>query len=433
MKSSLKTFLNYASVFIVFSGAWSLVSWQWRALFGVRGISFAEFRFFYLIMAAVLLLWRPVPRGVHINRIFLVLFLILIFLSLFNVLGGSDSIGLLTKQFIGIFVSAFFFYFLLKVNDYDVRRLFEIYLNIAFFVALLGIIQEVSFLVGFKPGYDYSYFIPFWKATLTADCKLLRVSSIFVEPQRFCNVMMPAFFVSLASFFNSNFKLQKRWKSLIIIISFILTFSTAGYFCAFFSFFLLLVNHRKIRYLMVCLLCVYLVTYFAYNNAGQFRVKVDQSLSVIKGEIRLETLNASVAAFFYNAIVAYNSFKENPLFGSGLGSHRISFEKHVGTTLPIHIHKSVFNKEDANSFFFRLLSETGLLGILAFIYFIFKHYIPRLGDESGYLWIISNAVLALFFIKLLRMGHYFVDGFFFFLWLYYFSKIKLRELHEQTA
>ena len=79
------------------------------------------------------------------------------------------------------------------------------------------------------------------------------------------------------------------------------------------------------------------------------------------------------------------------------------------------------NVDDANSLFLRLLSETGLFGIIVFFYFLFKSHLLKKRDKSKYLWIISNAILALFLIKLIRSGHYFVNGFFFFFWLYYFS------------
>lgn len=84
------------------------------------------------------------------------------------------------------------------------------------------------------------------------------------------------------------------------------------------------------------------------------------------------------------------------------------------------------NVEDANSLFLRLRSETGLLGLLLIFIFIFKFHIIRKNDKSGYLWIINNGILSMFAIRLLRFGHYFATGFFFFFWLYYFSKIDSK-------
>ncbi|MFH1395484.1 MAG: hypothetical protein ABIH09_04930, partial [Candidatus Omnitrophota bacterium] len=84
----------------------------------------------------------------------------------------------------------------------------------------------------------------------------------------------------------------------------------------------------------------------------------------------------------------------------------------------------VLNRTDAASLFSRLISEMGLLGIALFFYFIVKFYVSKKMDE--HYWMISNAILCLFIVNLLRQGNYFYSGFIFFVWAYYFTYRNMR-------
>jgi len=410
MKLSFKGFLNYLAVFTVFSGAWT-----WN-------ISFAEMRIAYLIIAVVLLLWLPFLKGLYFNKIFLLFYFLVVFVSLYNVFIGKNAIGLLAKQGIGILINATFFYWLIKINERDIKRLFKTYLNIAFLVAVIGLLQELSFLLGFKAGYDYNYIIPYWKVTLSSRAGLIKVNSILMEPAHFCIVMMPAFFTSLVSFSRNSFRFLNRWRSSIIILAVILSFSTVGYAGIFLSIFLLIYNLKKLKGVIVLSPFIFLLFLGAYNISVDFKGRIADASEVILGKVALEKANPTTFALYSNALVAGKSFKSNPLFGSGLGSHEVSYFKHIKNVVDFSKTCNTFsNRRDANSLFLRLLSETGLLGIGILFGFICKFYIKKKRDKSQYLWIISNAILVVFFVRLLRMGHYFVGGFFFFIFMYYFA------------
>lgn len=434
-KIIVKDFLNYVAIFVIFTGAWSYN-------YG----SFAELRASYFIITAVFMLWLPFLKGIHFNRVFLSFFTVMIIVSFYNLFFGNNTLPLLLKQVVGVLQSAVFFYVLVKINNYDVKKLFKIYLNIALAIALIGLFQEICFLLKFRPGYDYSWLFPQWTlASFTTD-RFLRISSILPEPAHFCNVMMPAVFVSIASFFRNTFYLQKRWKSVAIIASFFLAFSSGGYLAVFFSIFLLLYNYRRIQYILIFIVLAWFLAFFLYNNDTIFKEKFDDSLAALKGEVRLETTNLSTFAIFSNLDVTYNSLKNNLFFGSGLGSHWVSYDKYIlqRPQSPVGIallaYHSVLCRGDAGSICLRLLSETGVFGFLVFLIFIIKFHVSKKSDRTGYLWVISNAVLSMFFIKLLRMGHYFIDGFLFFIWVYYFAKLKALKddkgrllLNEQSS
>lgn len=424
MKISMKKTLNYLAVFIVFSGAWS---------YDVQ--FFAEFRLLYAIIMICLFFWLSRTKAVYFHKGFLLLFSVIAAVSCFAVFGGNNTAPFLIKQLIGIFFNAFAFYLLIKINNRDLRGLFKIYLRLAFIVALIGIIQEASYLLKFRPGYDYSGILPLWNLAIAGDLRFLRVNSILPECFFFSSVIMPAFFVSLASFMKDTYQFQKKWKCVVIIVSFFLSLSIIAYVGAIFVLLLLLYNNRKFRYVAACAVLIWGLAYLSYNNVNQMRAKIDNAVDVISGKSRLEDANLSVYGFVSNALVTYVTLKDNPFFGHGLGSHQVSYEKYIfgEKVVPMSVHRIGLCKGDAGSLFLRLLSETGLFGFIAFFFFIIKFYIPRWKDETGYLWLINNAVLSMCFVKLLKAGNYFVDGFFFFFWLYYFSKLELKAGSRKTA
>ena len=410
MKLTLKDIINYIVIFTIFSSAFTF-----RDIF-----LFADLRITYLIMVLALLLWILFVENIYFNKAFFFLFSIIIISSFYNIYIGKDTLGLLAKQVIGISLNAIIFYLLLKINKYDLKGLFKIYLNIAVLVGAIGLIQELSYLLNFKFGYDFYYIIPNWKTSISQS-GFLRINSILPEPASFCYSMMPAFFVSIISFSRNSFRFLTKWKSLIIISSFFLTFSTIGYIGIVISLFLLMYNYRKIRYVFAGIIIVFVFVFFLWNNISEFQVRIGDSIDMLTGKANLETVNLSTFALFSNALVAYNSFKDSPIFGSGLGSHKLSYYKYINDIVDINKISTFLNVDDANSLFSRLLSETGLFGIVIFFYFLFKFHLSKKRDESNYLWIINNAILAMFLIRLIRCGHYFINGFFFFFWLYYFA------------
>jgi O-antigen ligase len=187
-----------------------------------------------------------------------------------------------------------------------------------------------------------------------------------------------------------------------------------------------------LSYIIVAGLLVLAAAYYIDNNVYAVKWKISDSIEYLTGKRELDKVNLSTYATFSNSLVAYYSFRDNPIFGHGLGSHEISYFRYVinEKIVPLCGQGSPLNYNDAASLFSRLISETGLFGILAFFVFVFKFSIPKSRDRTGYLWIISGAALTMFFSKLLRMGHYFADGFFFFLWLYYFSKKTSENVPE---
>lgn len=390
---------------------------------------------FDIFISYIFIIWFLIIYILHyykisINRKFLIALSVLIVFSLINVYLGNDTIFLMSKQVFGILISSFAYYLLVKVNKYEIDKLFKIYLQIALIVAIIGVFQEFSFLVGFEKGYDYRDLIPRWTLT-PAGSGLLRVNSILMEPSHFAISMTPALFVSLVTIFRNNSLYYGKIAAIIVIISVILTFSAVAYSAILLSLILIFLNVRKIKYLLLLAVILPVFIYAAYNYAPGIRIRVDDTFRIISKMIRVVDANASTYALGSNIFVAYKSFIQNPLFGSGLGSHPLSYDKflHLGISDGFwQANALVLNREDAASLFIRLVSETGLFGVAIVLIFIFNFFLKDQKKEEKSLYIINNSIFCIFFMHLARYGHYFGAGLFFFIWLYYFTyKISKTE------
>lgn len=428
------TLFNYLLIFGVFAGGFILSI----------TLPFA-FYLSYIFIIFFLIIYILRYRNISINLSFLIILIILTISSLINVCFEKNTIFFLAKQVLGILVTGTAYYLLIKVNKYEIDKLFKIYLRIALIVAAIGIFQEFSFLIGFKYGYDYSCIIQKWKF-VPATGGMLRVNSIFMEPAHFAITMAPAFFISLSSILRkSHHYLKTNWGSIIIIISYILTFSLVAYISILISLLLIFFHVKKRgkvlsigiriprRYVLSIAIILPILIYAAYRHSPEIRMRVDDTIEVATGSRPLTKSHLSIYALASNAFVAYKSFISNPFFGHGLGSHPISYDEFIRPGV-----SSVFwakgytgvNKKDAASLFLRLISETGLFGILVVLYFVFKFRLKISGNKN--LPIMSNSMFILFIMQLLRQGHYFYNGLFFFVWMYYFAYKIYNKPNEEN-
>jgi len=419
VKGILSEAFNYVLTFIVFSGGLVL-----------REQDQIDLRVSYVIAALGICALIYNSKGLVYNRKALLVFFVILVSSIWNIHDGSNSGFLLLKQVIGIGMSSFVFYLLVKANKYDVRKLFKVYLNLAFIVGLIGLFQQCSYLLNFEPGYDYSYIFLSWKF-VTTKTVFLRVNSIMPEPAAFSISMMPAFFTAIVSISGPANKFLTKPKSLVIICSVFLSFSTVGYIGVVFSILLLFYNLQRKRDLILCGLLTPVFALIAYQTVGDIRMRVDDSIGILTGSKSMKEVNLSTLTLYTNAHITYQSFKNNPVFGSGLGSRQIVYDTYVERILWNPKFKYL-NIKDGNSLFLRLVSEVGLFGLIFVFYFIYKFHLPKKRSPDWSLWVINNSILALLTVKMLRSGHYFNYGLMFFIWLYYFTnKYAMSEAHDR--
>jgi len=427
MSEKLKQIINYIFIGAIFTDAlvFSLPPFYYVSVYHVV---------FFLGILILLFFIKKICT----SRLFLIIFAVFLFSSLYNVLLLKNDLFLLFKQFLGLLIHSTFFYMLIKFNNDNLKKLFSVYLQITFFVALIGVIQYVVFWFYQLSISDYHenicrYFryLPFWRISF---CQIgIRVNSISPEPASLCLVTFPAFFVSLYTIISNNKFFLSKGKSTIVILAFIFTYSTIGFIGILISLFFIYKNIKLMKFQRFLITFLFILLIYFLFSVQETKVKFIQTKKAFYGELDWQRTNQTTYTSLRNALVTYEVFKDNPIFGHGIGSRTISFNEYTEKyRIPNPIGIGILNIRDANSLLFRVLSETGLLGILILLFFIFYNFAStkKYGDE--FLFIINNSIFILFILRLIRQGNYFSEGFFFFFWLYCLSKKLLNKIPFHT-
>ncbi len=387
-----------------------------------------EFQFGYLVFIVLL---PGFASRFGINRSLFFIFLTLLVTGLFQVALGNNTPQLFFKIFTGLALSYFFYYYVVLQFNYNIEQLFKWYLKGAYIASLIGIFQFVSFLVGFVPGFSYTWIFNKWGMVRGGNFGI-RINSIFGEPSYLAAVLSAAFFVSVYNLLRKeNFYLSK-FQSIVIIVVYILSFSGLGQAGIFLSIIFLAVSFGLVRYIFI-LIPVAIITFnFLFNNVKEFRERYVSTVDLFTdGKFKLGKTHGSSFILYNNYLVATQNFKDNFLFGTGLGSHPIAFDKYSIADV-IKAQGFDNNSADANSMFLRLLSETGLFGVSIFLFILIKSYVRRDENHPTSHWLISNAILIMILLNLFRQGHYFIHGFPFFIIMYYYNSVSYKNYLEES-
>lgn len=383
----------------------------------------------------------------------LYLFLPLLIFGIINILYQNNTFGFFIKIYANIFVSTLFFYYVFEYYERDIVRFFSIYMSWAYIAALIGVIQLVSYLIGFAPGYDFRILFGFNKWGITPGGLGIRVNSIFCEPSYVGATLGPAFFISFYNLIFNKAYFITRLQSLVIVFTYLMSTSSVAYIGVFFVLILLLVNFGVVRYIAIVIPLSLILFYALYNNVREFKIRADgvyalyiegilekeaakddrggALVQIMRKRSLLQTIHGSSFVQYNNYVITKKNFSENPLFGTGLGSHQYIFSKYDLSYLLGGEYDN--NMADANSMLLRTISETGLFGLVFLILFIRNGYVRKDPDhpEADYHWLISNAVLVIILLQLARQGNYTFGGFIGFMWLYYYTKLDYVKFLEQ--
>ena len=144
-------------------------------------------------------------------------------------------------------------------------------------------------------------------------------------------------------------------------------------------------------------------------------VKFNQSINALQHIDDISTFqdyNLSTFATLSNINAAIQA--PNRLFGTGLGTHEDNYIKvYANETFGQMDRAFGLNSEDGYSLFTRLLSETGIFGLMFYLLFVYK----RLDILNP----ISVSILVSIIMHLVGNGNYFINGFVLFNVIYYKS------------
>lgn len=347
-------------------------------------------------------------------------------IGLFFVGSELNTLQQLNKVTLGFFLSMSFFEYVMRGFEFDVKAIFRFYMKCAFVVSVIALIQYVSFQIGFSPGYNYRWLFNKWGVIVGGGG--IRINSLFSEPAYYAASMSPAFFVAVSNLFNRKSPVFVTvLQSVLIVAAYPLTRSSVGMFGILLTFILLVVNSGFIRYGLFVAPLLFFGFNYAYNNVVDFRDRVDGTFEIYNtGNVYSYDIHGSSFVLYNHTHIATENFNAHPLFGTGLGSHETAFNNYSLTNLQ-GVVDIEFNKADANSMALRLMSETGLAGLIVFGFFFFSNWLIKPFSVDDEYWVINNACFLIISLQLLRQGNYYYCGFPLFIWLYYYSKRRNRE------
>lgn len=388
---------------------------------------------FYIGYIIYILLLPGLMKNYGVNKNLFYIFSILFIVGLFNIYSGNNTSGQFFKVFVGLFLAYLFYYYIVVDFKFDIKQLFKWYLKGAYIVSLIGAFQFISYLIGFEPGYHLFYILNKW-AVISGGNFGIRLNSVFPEPTYFAATISTAFFVSIYNLFNKEKFYLTNFQSVIIICVYFLSFSGLGQLGVFLTLIFLGINYGLLRYIVVIAPVFFISFNFLYNNVDEFKLRYNGVVSMFSGEeFVLGTTHGSSYILYNNYIVALKNFSQNPLFGGGLGSHITAFDKY-SLAKNFIVKGFDYNGQDASSMFLRLMSETGLFGLGIFCVIIFKCYVKRNRTYLSYHWLVSNSILIMILLNLFRQGHYFLNGFPFFVILYYYNSVSYKNyIDEQKS
>jgi hypothetical protein len=250
------------------------------------------------------------------------------------------------------------------------------------------------------------------------------MSSVFSEPAYFAASISPAFFTSVYNLFQRKPLFISKFQSIVIAVIYPLTFSSLGILAIFFTIILLLINLGTVRYSLIFIPLLTVTISYSYQNVPEFRDRWDGTIEIYStNNIYDYDIHGSSFVLYNNSHVAWENFKRHPLFGTGLGGHPTAFDKYTLTQEDGAVQID-FNKMDANSMLLRLMSETGVYGLSVIILLLFKSWIIKSNAIDDETWVMSNGLAIIILVYLIRQGHYFLNGFPLFLWLYYYLSVQ---------
>jgi hypothetical protein len=181
-----------------------------------------------------------------------------------------------TKQLLLLSFNLIFCFLLMNSYQFDVKKIFIDYIQLVYIAAIVGIIQILSQMAGFKHGADYSY--------LGFDMQHFnmqnwKIQSWFQEPSFLAIAFTPAAFVGIARLFSLTEMVSIR-KTVVIITVLILSQSSVGLIGLLISLFIVITTRYSILRSPIFItssLTILILVGIAFYSIPQVKVRVDDT------------------------------------------------------------------------------------------------------------------------------------------------------------
>jgi len=368
---------------------------------------FIDIKLYYIILVSNFLL-LSINHKISISKNLIIILCFILAHGVVSYLLLWNPINSLFAQLIGISISSVFFYNLLKL--YSTKKIFQTYLNFAFWIAVLAIPMYIFKINSFSVN---------------------RLNGILTEPAHYAAIMLPATYVF--------FRTKSYLRLTIVIFTILLSKSSIGYFGLILILILPIFKISYfIKYAWVVIIILGSITYYLNsqwnmpvdeNNSNLLvrRLKqTNESLNAINTGRFKEDTNLSSYAFISNAFISREIFMKTPL-GAGLGGYQYEYDKFYYKLTPpsylMTLNLSKINRTDANSLLLRMIGDFGFIALIVLAYFFYLSYRLFQQDKK----ILRQSTFFYLIVKIIREGHYFPPEFYFFLLIF------LKEFDEDTT
>jgi hypothetical protein len=387
--------------------------------------SFFIHRFAYINVTAALVFFF-VTRKIVINKQFIsILFSFLVF-SLMSAYQENADYYFVIRAFAGVLALqiAVFSYF--EYYNYDYKKILRHYIIIALLLSYVAVFQEVSCLVGFRSGYDFSWFLMAMSVPeefVLMGGNFIRVNSLFTESGYFAAALSPAVFLAIHNLLTGSRNYINRIEAVIVIIAIICTFSTVGYVAVIFSLIFNVIKKITIYTVMKFVLFVALLLFVMSYNID-FKSRVEGILGAFVRYDLTGYENVSSLIVRVNYIIAKDNFLKRPVLGSGFDSYKLVSQKTSETlswdsgllTFLGWMDPENMNYEDGSTMYFKVITEFGLLGVCAILWFLYANRVPAQRTD---LKILQYMCLVFFLTYSFRTGQYIRFELWYFIGFYY--------------
>lgn len=328
--------------------------------------------------------------------------------GLIGVWRGTDTVLLFGKQIVAIGLSALYFINFFRLQDDRVDDAWLTYAKIAYRLALVALVM--------------------WPLQCLYTHGLVRLHGLTTEPSAFCVLTIPAYYWFAYQWWAYG---RHRKEALWITLAIALSMSSDGYLAVIFG--LVLLFGKRVGGVLIGAVAACIIAVGLYSVSSDVRLRVNDTAGALASN-DVSGTNSSTYALVSNIFVTGQVFKVHPILGNGLGSHVKSSEEYIGDVPGEQLVEAAgwdpgMNTQDADSLTLRSISELGLMGFLAIIWFILRFRVKGNSDRSA----ISNAILTVFFQKLLRGGGYSNPEQFFFVMVYILNHRQMNLEDEQES
>jgi hypothetical protein len=342
------------------------------------------------------------------------------------------------KHFLGLIIFSVSVFSFISVHRDRIIEIVEIYYKFVFFIACIGILQSLICVLFDPPFILTSLFsVVFNPPLINFQPEILgilpRAVGLSTEPAHYAMITLPGAFIALLVLTGKNSGIGTKSKAFawIILVGFILSFSVVGYFGLMLCLISIFGNYLKGKMLPMIVVLLFFLGAVYFISQSNLMSKLTTLPAMVSGASDYEYTSSDLTGFALvsNILVANEGVKKSHYLGTGLNTHKDTYDSTIYSQFSSSQVLVEVNKQDAGSLFIRLPSEFGIPGIFAFLLFLYHYKIGKRVKSSPIKTINLMSLVVLISYSARNGGYLLVQLWFFAALFYYTYLMECRKKH----